>query len=187
MTAKKVGGNMVAGNRGQMTERFARFHMADRALKQHIAKWSLESKAYLAPLNAYYDARMVAPNEDHVPEGIKAAGVEAEAICNAAHAKRMELSNRRYELLTEALVAMGQHHGSVMASDGNGTAAARFVRHIRRMAATLKSHMPGSRVVGMEADFASAKGWAKAMGLRDGKAVVAAMQAAGVRQSCRLA
>lgn len=198
---------LAAGDlRGGMTEAFARFHMAERVLKAHTARWRVRSAELLAPLNAYYDAlelaRKVDPFYDHrtkedemglVPEPIRRAGLEAERECSEAHERRLRLAMARDAALREALTRMGAHHGAAMAEDACGDLLRRYWRHARRMAATLRSHLPGSRVVGVEPDFASAEGWARAMGLRGGKALVdvlhGAMAGAGMlrRDTCRLA
>lgn len=173
--------------RAHMSLAWSAYHTANRAVMIHRRRWAVESRQYVEQLDAYFDALQAAATEDLVPNSVREAGLHAERVCSLSHQRLQQLTAQRHVALTHALAEMGRYHGAAMATDPDGDTARRYWRHARRMARTLRHNMPHARVVGIEPEFASAAGWAHAMGLRNVEELMAMLKAAGVRQTCRLA
>lgn len=197
---KGTGEAGMAAAKASMVDAWARYHLARRKYTLARKLWLTEGATHLPALNAYYDAleaaRRANPAFERMDEELQRAlvgaavmdrGVAAEQACAKGNKRLHDLESGCRVELEQALYLMGMFHGLGMACDESGPVARTYWRHARRMAKTLRQNMPHARTVGLLEDFQSAAGWAKAMGLRSGKALVEMLSKSKVASPCALA
>lgn len=191
---------VMNGSRVTMAAAWSRYHMECRRLKLLETRWKTEGASLVGQLQAYYDAQararslnpwfdQMAPVEQEATVGadVYRKGVQADERCQAANAELTAARLRCSELLKQALHDTGSHHGARMALDVGGSVRVRYWRHAREMATTIRSNLPRNRLVGVQDDFEAALGWARSMGLKSARALVALLAREGVAAPCVLA
>lgn len=176
------------GSREAMVEAVSQYRMVVLKLRSRRMAWDKCKPRVLAALNEYQDAVGAATREVPGFEGMEeteqamalgadvwARGQAAHTECEANHKQTAALQHMRHGALLKALEAVGAYHGKQMSSDGTICFQHRYWKEARRMATTVRSLMPWSRIIGPGADFATTKGWAKALGMRNAQELLNAL------------